>query len=337
MMLDRGELLKSLRALKRGDFTVRMPLNLTGIDGEIAQTFNDVVELEEAKAQEIARVADQVGKEGQTAARMNVPGASGSWVEVIDAINTLISDTAYPMQEVARADDQHTLILGHIGTLAVNPYIFDKLPYDANKDFKPVSLLAKVPSLYVVHPDVPAKNLKASLAVPAFLGLTADVIVIGDDVWVRTSMGGTKWSHSTNDMMGSPLPIPTASAGVEEMIDKLKEALATEGVVTKKLADVACGDRQCYQVSISVPSSLMDEAGAVASLDPASIFGDAVEINLLFDREKLWLTEVSSGVASDEIGTISATLSFSSFDEAVEFSPPPSPDVTEGEFTIPGM
>ena len=76
MMLDRGELLKSLRAFKRGDFSVRMPLNLTGIDGEIAQTFNDVVELEEAKATEIARVADQVGKEGQTASRMNVPGAS---------------------------------------------------------------------------------------------------------------------------------------------------------------------------------------------------------------------------------------------------------------------
>ncbi len=59
------------------------------------------------------------------------------------------------------------MILGHIGTLAVNPYIFAKLPYDANKDFKPVSLLAKVPSLYVVHPDVPAKNLKEFIATPS--------------------------------------------------------------------------------------------------------------------------------------------------------------------------
>ena len=68
------------------------------------------------------------------------------------------------MAEVARADDQHTLILGHIGTLAVNPFIFEKLPYDPLKDFKPVSLLAKVPSLYVVHPDVPAKDLKEFVA-----------------------------------------------------------------------------------------------------------------------------------------------------------------------------
>jgi len=68
------------------------------------------------------------------------------------------------MTEVARSDDQHTLILGHIGTLAVNPFIFDKLPYDPVKDFRPISLLAKVPSLYLVHPDLPVKNLKEFVA-----------------------------------------------------------------------------------------------------------------------------------------------------------------------------
>ena len=85
---------------------------------------------------------------GQSMFVDNKPGASGN----------------IAMSEVARADDQHTVILGHIGTLAVNPYMFAKLPYDANKDFKPVSLLAKVPSLYVVHPDVPAKNLREFVA-----------------------------------------------------------------------------------------------------------------------------------------------------------------------------
>lgn len=68
------------------------------------------------------------------------------------------------MQEAARADDQHTVILGHIGTLAVNPVIFPKLPYDPDKDFRPLSLLAKVPSLYLVHPDLPVRNLKEFIA-----------------------------------------------------------------------------------------------------------------------------------------------------------------------------
>lgn len=68
------------------------------------------------------------------------------------------------MQEVANSSDEHTLILGHIGTLAVNQFIFPKLPYDPNKDFTPITLISKVPSLYVVHPDLPVKNLKEFVA-----------------------------------------------------------------------------------------------------------------------------------------------------------------------------
>jgi tripartite-type tricarboxylate transporter receptor subunit TctC len=69
------------------------------------------------------------------------------------------------MQEVARAEaDGYTLILGHFGTLAVNPYMFAKLPYDVDRDFAAVSLLAKVPNIFVVNASVPAKNLKEFVA-----------------------------------------------------------------------------------------------------------------------------------------------------------------------------
>jgi len=68
------------------------------------------------------------------------------------------------MQEVAASTDEHTLILGHIGTLAVNPFIFPRLNYDPIKDFAPITLISKVPSLYVVHPDLPVKNLKDFVA-----------------------------------------------------------------------------------------------------------------------------------------------------------------------------
>ncbi|QPF75731.1 tripartite tricarboxylate transporter substrate binding protein [Roseateles sp. DAIF2] len=95
-----------------------------------------------------ATAAEMAKLLGQSVYVDNKPGAAGN----------------VAMQEVARAEDQHTLILGHIGTLAVNPFIFDKLPYDPNKDFKPISLLAKVPSLYLVHPSVPANNLKEFIA-----------------------------------------------------------------------------------------------------------------------------------------------------------------------------
>jgi tripartite-type tricarboxylate transporter receptor subunit TctC len=64
------------------------------------------------------------------------------------------------MQETARATaDGYTVILGHVGSLAVNPYLYPNPGYDVNRDFAPVTLLVKVPSLFVIHPDVPAKDL----------------------------------------------------------------------------------------------------------------------------------------------------------------------------------
>lgn len=94
-------------------------------------------------------VAGEMAKTiGQNVFVDNKPGAAGN----------------IAMQEVANSTDEHTLILGHIGTLAVNPYIFSKLPYDAARDFVPVTLVSKVPSLYVVHPDLPVKNLKEFIA-----------------------------------------------------------------------------------------------------------------------------------------------------------------------------
>jgi tripartite-type tricarboxylate transporter receptor subunit TctC len=69
------------------------------------------------------------------------------------------------MQEAARAEpDGYTLIIGHIGTLAVNPFMFEKLPFDTNADFAAVSLLAKVPNIFVVHADVAAKDLREFVA-----------------------------------------------------------------------------------------------------------------------------------------------------------------------------
>jgi tripartite-type tricarboxylate transporter receptor subunit TctC len=69
------------------------------------------------------------------------------------------------MLDVARSDpDGYTLIIGHIGSLAVNPYMYDKLPYDVDRDFAAVSLLAIVPSIFVVHESVPAKDLREFVA-----------------------------------------------------------------------------------------------------------------------------------------------------------------------------
>jgi tripartite-type tricarboxylate transporter receptor subunit TctC len=65
------------------------------------------------------------------------------------------------MEEVKRAPaDGYTMILGHVGVLAVNPALFGRtLPYDPVKDFIPVSLVATVPNVIAVNPDLPVTTL----------------------------------------------------------------------------------------------------------------------------------------------------------------------------------
>ena len=54
--------------------------------------------------------------------------------------------------------DGHTLLLGNIGTQAINPLLYPKLPYDADKAFAPVSLVAELPLAMMVNPSIPAKT-----------------------------------------------------------------------------------------------------------------------------------------------------------------------------------
>ena len=62
------------------------------------------------------------------------------------------------------APDGYTLMMGHLGTLAVNPAIYKNLPYDPVKSFAPVSLMAIVPSVLVVNPRVPAASAAELIA-----------------------------------------------------------------------------------------------------------------------------------------------------------------------------
>jgi len=69
------------------------------------------------------------------------------------------------MQDAAHsAPDGYTLILGHVGTMAVNPAMMPKLPYDVQRDFLPISLLAKVPMVFAVGPKVNATTLAQFVA-----------------------------------------------------------------------------------------------------------------------------------------------------------------------------
>ncbi|HYG08679.1 MAG TPA: HAMP domain-containing protein, partial [Pyrinomonadaceae bacterium] len=100
--LDTKLLLKTLMAFKKGDFSQRLPTEWTGEAGKIADTLNDIMEMNDQTVKELERVSRVVGRDGKITQRASLVGAHGSWVEVVDSVNMLIDDMARPTNEITR-------------------------------------------------------------------------------------------------------------------------------------------------------------------------------------------------------------------------------------------
>ena len=99
---DTKMLLHVLKAVKRGDFTARLPVQWTGISGKIADELNSIIEMNAKIADEFKRVSHVVGRKGRLSERASVAEASGAWKSNVEAINNLIDDLVRPTNEMAR-------------------------------------------------------------------------------------------------------------------------------------------------------------------------------------------------------------------------------------------
>src|SRR5881296_696702 len=100
--LDAKQLLAAMVAVKRGDFSARLPDDWTGIAGKIADTFNDLTRTNLRMTQELERIGRVVGKEGRITQRASLGDVSDSWAEAIRSVNNLIGDLVHPTSEMAR-------------------------------------------------------------------------------------------------------------------------------------------------------------------------------------------------------------------------------------------
>src|SRR5262245_47409049 len=71
-------LLDALQAMRSGDFTVRLPGNQTGLQGKVADAFNDIVAANQRMSQQLERVGEVVGREGKTRTRVRFGLSNGA-------------------------------------------------------------------------------------------------------------------------------------------------------------------------------------------------------------------------------------------------------------------
>src|ERR671928_11046 len=103
--LQHQHLLAALRAFRKGDFSVRLPTSLTGVEGEVLElktTINTMVDQLNSFASEVTRVAREVGTEGKLGGQAHVRGVAGTWKDLTDNVNYMASNLTNQVRNIAQ-------------------------------------------------------------------------------------------------------------------------------------------------------------------------------------------------------------------------------------------
>jgi hypothetical protein len=189
--------------------------------------------------------------------------------------------------------------------------------------------------------DIAGEAAQVTFSLPMLFGMEGELIVIGEDAYLLTAMAGDQWLHlpASSDEEGEPGADPPTD---EEIADKVNEFVTTDGVGVSLLADQPCGGDTCYHLQVSIseeafaaregdmPDMGSPEMGPVGELLPHPEFTGPAVVDLLFDRNGLWLRSIV--VSSEgEDGDASVTIDLSDYNAAFDISAPPADQVIEAD------
>ena len=186
--------------------------------------------------------------------------------------------------------------------------------------------------------DLAGDAAHVTFALPMLMGMSGEVIVIGQDMYLLTPMVD-EWLHLAEEPNADEEPSDEPRTD-EEIAAKVEELLTTDGVSAAKLADQPCGDDTCYHVQVSISAEALaahdgempdvTDMGELGGLMPNPEFTGPIVVDLLFQQDGLWLRQVSMASEGDA-GEATMTLELSDYNTGFDISPPPADQVIEAE------
>ncbi|MGH7953819.1 MAG: HAMP domain-containing protein, partial [Limisphaerales bacterium] len=96
------QLLATLIAFSEGDHSARLPADLTGLDGKIADTFNQIAARIDNFNKGLAHLRSEVGIKGKIKERMPLGDSTGDWAERVENVNSIVDGLSQPISEMGR-------------------------------------------------------------------------------------------------------------------------------------------------------------------------------------------------------------------------------------------
>jgi hypothetical protein len=167
--------------------------------------------------------------------------------------------------------------------------------------------------------DMVAGNIHLNLAVPAMLGMTAEIIVVDDVTYAKTSFTGDKFTKggATDSILAVDIGDPQAS------LKELQEWLAKPEVDPRKLADAGCGTKSCYQVEIDL--SAKDVKALLPDLE--DLADGSVVLTVLVEKDTLLPASIDVTASAAGPGELTASLDLSNWNVALDIKAPPADQV----------
>lgn len=199
------------------------------------------------------------------------------------------------------APDGYTLLMGTVGTHGINVSLYSKMPYDAVKDFAPISLCAAVPNVMVVHPSVPANTVAEFIAYAKKEGSKVAMASSGNGTSIHLagelfkSMTGTTMTHVP--YKGSaPALVDLVAGQTQVMFDNAPSAMPH--IRAGKLRALAVTSSKRSEALPNVPT--LEEAG-LKGYEASSWFGLFAPAGTPREIVQKISAEVQKGIATPEM------------------------------------
>jgi hypothetical protein len=177
-----------------------------------------------------------------------------------------------------------------------------------------------------------------TVAVPALLGFSAELVATGGNAYVKTSLSPDGKFHKVDTSSitsGLPLPsLPTAASpdasAVAAAIDQVKAALDKLTTPPTKLADEKIGDQDCYHVQFKISAADMPQASA-------SLGSGSVTVDVWTRKSDYRPARITIAVDAGTQGNLTGTVDFTNYDAPVVVPAPPADQISDQPLSLPGI
>jgi hypothetical protein len=176
--------------------------------------------------------------------------------------------------------------------------------------------------------DIASGSAHATFSVPALLGLTGDLIEVGNTLYYKTSLGPDQYR-----VLKAADVLPVNPTDTRSLMDEVGGLLSRDGVDPVKGDDVACGSTQCYAVKIELTPDELNALGAdglAASALPIDVGAASLSITIRVEKDTNRLAGIAATVALGEQGSLTFDLAMSGWDQPVTISAPPADQIQGG-------